>query len=175
MKEVEVTESGLRFRGSFELECFDKGGNLKWREETSNLITNQGLNHALNVELDAATQITTWYCCLVETNTTPALTMTYAVPAYTESTAYTQATRPEYVEAASTAQSTTNSANKAVYTINAIKTMYGASLVGGGSAASTKGDTTGGGTLLCYALFGTARSVISGDTVNLTYTVNASN
>jgi len=167
------TQSGLRIGGTFHIECFDKDGNIKWVEDTHNLITNQGLNHILNVVLDAATQITAWYCALVETDTAAAAGMTYAVPVYTETTTYAPGTRPEYVEAASTAQSTTNSASKAVFTMNATKTLYGAALVGGGSAATTKGNTAGGGTLLCYAKFTASRAVVDTDVCNLTYTLSA--
>jgi len=166
------TKSGAKFRGEFVTECY-RDGKLIWLDKTHNIITNQGLDHILNTELHAGTAITTWYCTLVETNTTPAATMTYAVPTYTESTAYDETTRPEYVEAASSSQSVTNSASKAVFTISATKTMYGASLVGGGTAASTKADTAGGGTLLCYALFSASRAVVDNDVINLTYTVSA--
>ena len=99
--------------------------------------------------------------------------MTYASPSYTETTSYDEGTRPAYNEAAASSQSTTNSANKAVFTISATKTMYGASLVGGGTNPTGKGDTTSGGTLLCYGKFGTSRAVIDSDVVNFTYTVTS--
>ncbi len=165
-------KEGIHLRGVFKWECYRKG-KLLWTDTFHNIITNEGLNHILNVELHAATQITTWYCCLVETNTAAAAAMTYAVPVYTESTAYDEATRPAYVEAESTAKSTTNSANKATFTISATKTMYGAAIVGGGSAATTKGDAAGGGTLFCYALASPSRSVVDNDIINLTYTITA--
>lgn len=164
-----------KFKGEFWIECFDRHGNLKWWDKSSNIITNEGLDAILNIMLHASTQITTWYCCLIETNTTPVAGMTYAVPAYTESTAYDEATRPAYVEAAASSQSITNSANKATFTMDATKTIYGASLVGGGSAASTKADTAGGGTLLCYSLFSSSRPVVDDDVINLTYALSASN
>lgn len=169
---MKSAKSGSKFKGEFIAECYRKG-ELIWREKTHNLITDEGLNHILNVVLHAATQITTWYCCLVETDTTPAAGQTYASPTYTESTSYDETTRPEYVEANSTAKSTTNSANKAAFTISATKTMYGASLVGGGTAPTTKGNTAGGGTLLCYAKFSSSRAVVDNDVVNLTYTVTS--
>lgn len=162
-----------KFGGIFEIECFDKSGKFKWIEEIHNLVTNEGLDHILNAVLHGSTQITAWYCALFETDTTILATHTYAVPGYTESTAYAEATRPAYNEAASSSQSVTNSANKAAFTINATKTMYGAAIVGGGTAATTKADTAGGGTLLCAAKFSVSRSVISGDTINLTYTISA--
>src|SRR4030042_1779466 len=146
-----------KLKGRFQVECFRKG-KLIWKEDVHNLVTNEGLDAILNIMLHGATQITTWYCTLVETNTTPAAAMTYGTPSYTESTAYDEATRPAYNEAAASSQAITNSANKAVFTISGTKTMYGASIVGGGSAATTKGNTAGGGTLLCFALFTSSRA-----------------
>jgi hypothetical protein len=144
-----------------------------WEDQAHNLVTNEGLNKLLDVMLHGATQITPWYCVISETNTTPAAGMTYASPSFTETTAYDEATRPEYNEAAASSQSITNLANKAQFTVNATKTLYGAGLVGGGSAPSTKGNTAGGGALLCYALFASSRSVADDDIVNLTYTISA--
>lgn len=158
-----------KLRGRFHVECFDKHGNLKWVEDTSNMVTNQGLDALLNIMFHAATQITTWYCALVESDTAPAAGMTYATPTYTECTAYDELTRPEYKEAASSSQSITNAANVAVFTISGTKTLYGAALVGGGSAPSTKGNTAGGGTLFCYSKFTASRNAVDDDVLNLTY------
>jgi hypothetical protein len=135
--------------------------------EGHNLITTEGLNRLQDVMFHGTTQTATWYCCLVETDTAPAAAMTYDVPVYTESTSYDEATRPEYNEAASAAGVTTNSANKAVFTISATKTMYGASLV----SINTKGDHTGGANnvLYCYAKFTASRAVVDNDVINLTY------
>jgi len=101
----------------------------QWRE--GNICTAEGLNALLNIMFHAATQLTTWYVLIFETDTTPADGTTYATPVWTESTAYDEATRPEYVEAAASAKNITNSASKAVFTISATKTIYGAALVGG--------------------------------------------
>ncbi len=166
--------SKVGFRGVFDVECYEKrGGKLLWREKFSNLLTDEGINSVLNVHLHGATQITVWYCVVFENDFTPDGDETYAVPGYTETTAYTEGTRPEYVEAASVAKSTTNTANKAVFTMNATKTLYGAALVGGGAAATTKGNTAGGGTLFAAGRFSSAQPVVSGNVVNLTYTVTA--
>jgi len=146
---------------------------LKWTERVHNIVTDEGLDSVLDVYLHAATQITTWYCCMSESDTAAAANLTYAVPGYTETEAYDEATRPAYNEAASSSQSITNSANKAVFTMNATKTLYGASLVGGGTDGNTKGDAAGGGTLFCYSKFGSSRGVVDDDVVNLTYTVGA--
>jgi len=165
--------SGAKFKGIFDIEIKDKLGNLLSRSRAENIITDEGLNKLLNIMLHAATQITTWYCVIFEDNYTPLSTNTYAVPGYTEWTAFDEATRPEYVEAESTAKSTTNSANKAVFTANATKTLYGASLVGGGTDPTVKGNTAGGGVLLCAGKFAASQPVVDDNVVDLTYTVTA--
>lgn len=165
--------NGIRIGGVFDLVCLGPDGREKWRERAHNIVTNEGLNHILDAVLHGATQITTWYVAPVESNTSPAAGLTYATPTFTESTAYDEANRVAYNEAAAASQSITNSANPASFSINATKTIYGAALVGGGSAPTTKGDTAGGGTLLCYALLTASKSVASGDTLNITYTLSA--
>jgi hypothetical protein len=137
--------------------------------EDHNLVVNEGLNHILNVEFNGLTQVTTWYLGIFEGNYTPVSSVTAATiaAASTECTAYAAATRPEYVEATSTAQSTTNSASRASFVFNATKTIYGAFLV----STSTKSGTSGA--LFSAARFGSSKSVTSGDELLLTYTFNA--
>jgi hypothetical protein len=163
----------IKLGGVFEVECRRPDGSLAWRERVHNMLTLQGRNAVLDVMLHGATQITTWYCALVESNTEPASGMTYATPVFTECTAYDEATRPEYNEAAASNGITTNSANKAVATMNASKTLHGVALVGGGTAGSTKGDAAGGGTLLCYAKFASSQAVQDDYVVSTTYTISA--
>jgi hypothetical protein len=162
-------------RAKWNIECFTKDGKLKWAEyERRNLVTNQGKNANLNIMFHGATQIATWYFVLFENDYTPLVADTYAVPGYTETTAYTEATRPEFVESASTAQSLDNSASKATFTFNATKTIYGGGLVGGGTAATTKGNVAGGGTLYSAAKFAESKSVVSTDILKVWVTLTAS-
>jgi hypothetical protein len=138
--------------------------------EDKNLVVNEGLNSLLDIYFHGATQITTWYVGVFEANYTPVATVTAATitSAATESTAYDETTRVEYNEAAASAQSITNSANKATFTFNATKTIYGAFLV----SASAKSATTG--TLFSAAAFSSAKSVVDNDQLLLTYTFTAS-
>lgn len=167
--------SGEKYRGHILLELFNNEKEMKLigRTECHNLVVSEGLDASLDIMFHGSTQITTWYCVIAETNTTPAAGMTYAVPVFTEWAAYDEATRPAYNEAASSGQSITNSANKAELTANAAKTLYGAGLVGGGSAATTKSNTAGGGTLFNFGLFASSQAVQSGNVVNLTITITA--
>jgi roadblock/LC7 domain-containing protein len=161
-------KSGLKFTGKFKATCFDKDGNFKWEVESHNLVVNEGLDHALDSIFHNDT-VATWYVAIYEDNYTPAAGDTYAVPGYTECTAYSQGTRPEFVEAAASGQLLSNSANRAVFSITASKWIYGASLV----SVSTKGDTAGGGVLWCASLFTNAKKVDNGDTLEVTYTLSS--
>jgi len=159
----------IKLGGIFEVVCIDINGEEKWREEVGNLVTNEGLNHILDAVIHAATPTDPWYVALFEDDYTPLAGDTYASPGYTESTAYSQVSRPEYEEAAPSGQSITNSANPASFSINATKTIYGASIVGG----SNKGDVASGEVLLCAAKFSSSKAVENGDTLNVTYTLSA--
>jgi len=135
-----------------------------------NKIVNEGLNDLLQTYLGNGTQIPTWYVGIFEGNYTPVAGDAAASIATnsTESIAYDEATRPEWVDAAAAAQSISNTASKAVFTINATKTIYGALLV----STSTKAGAVG--KLFSASRFATSRSVVAADQLLITYTVQAS-
>jgi hypothetical protein len=142
------------------------------QERLHNLVPLEGRQHILSVIGNAGTQITTWYVLIFEGNYTPVSgdTMATFPASATECTAYTAATRPEWVEAAPSAGVITNSASKAEFTANATKTVYGAAL----SSSSVKGGTSG--TLLSAGRFATSKTVDSGDVLRVTgnLTLNSS-
>ena len=147
-----------------------RGGELLDRWTEHNRVTDEGLEHLLDVAFSDATQITDWYVAIFEDDHTPAYGDTYAVPGYTESTAYDEATRPAWTEAGVEAgdvagKKISNSAAKASFTINATKTIYGGALVGGGTAANTKADAAGGGTLYCASAFSSGSKAVEDDDV----------
>lgn len=172
----EVTEDGLflpaqkvLLGGAFKADIIHPDGEVDYGSWGCNIIVDEGLHHALDVILHGEVQVNPWYIGLFEANYMPVATDTAANIATnaTESTAYNEATRVEYNEAAAASKVTTNSTNKAQFTINATKTMYGAFLV----SNSTKQGTTG--TLLSAAQFSTARSVVANDILEVTYSVAA--
>ena len=150
-----------------------RGDDMLSKTQDHNICTDEGLDALLDIMFHGSTQITTWYVAIFESDTTPAAGTTYAVPVYTESTAYTEAARVAYNEAAASSKVTTNSANKATFTMNATKTIYGAALVGGGTDATDNTDVAGGGTLYCAAEFSAPKSVESGDVLKITVTITA--
>jgi len=144
----------------------------KWTE--TNICTDEGLNKLLDVCFSAATQITDWYVLIYNTNTTPTAAMTYSTPLFTESTHYSEANRPEWQDGGVASKSVDNSANKASFTMSTAETIYGAALVGGGSAASTKGDTAGGGVIYNVSDFSAgSKTVASDDVLKVTVTLQA--
>lgn len=166
----DLVKSGFGLDGTFVVECYRKG-KLIWTEKIHNVCTAEGIEAMLDIMFHAATQITTWYLEIYETDTAGADGLTYAVPTYTPCTSYDEATRPVFNEAAASSKAITNSANKGVFTISATKTIYGVSLVGGGSAPTTKGNTAGGGTLFSAGKFSASKACEDDDVLNVTYTL----
>lgn len=141
----------------------------KWEEK--NLVVDEGLNSLLDTYLngDGTAKITAWYVALFEGNYTPTAGLTAAnfTATATESTAYDEATRQLWVDAGASAKQITNSANKATFTMNASKTIYGAALL----SASAKSSTAG--VLFAASRFSVSRAVVDNDQLLITYTVTA--
>lgn len=167
---------GAKATGKYTVECFDKDGNLKWVAETPNLVVNVGLQYMAGSALTATSQITTWYLGLYGSGATnsPSAGDTMATHGgWTEVTDYSEANRPTATLAAATNANpsvVTNSASKAVFTINGTTVVGGAFL----TSNNTKGGSTG--TLFSAADFSAPgdRSVVSGDILNVTYTFSLS-
>jgi hypothetical protein len=175
---VAGTRSGEQMQalGHFTVQCFDKDGKLKWETENHNLVVNTGLQYMAGTALTSVSQITTWYLGLygAGASNTPAAGDTMSSHAgWTEVTAYSQSTRPTCTFATATTANpsvATNSASVAVFSINGSTTVGGAFL----TSNNTKGGTTG--TLFSAADFQSPgdRTVVSGDTLNVTYTLSLS-
>ena len=144
--------------------------------EEPNIMCDAGINYVMDAAFSGLSPISSWYLVTFEDDYTPLATNTYASPGYTECTAITEATRPAWSEAGVASKIITNSASKATFTYNATKTIYGGALVGGGSAPSTKGDTAGGGVLICSSQFTTGnKPVVDTDILKVTVTITGSN
>jgi hypothetical protein len=161
-------------KGVYTMQCFDKDGNLKWEAECPNLVVNVGLQDMNNKYFLGSAYTATWYIGLYGSGATnsPAAGDTMASHAgWTEVVPYSQATRPACTFGTPTTANpsvATNSASPAVYSINATSTVGGAFLV----SDNTKSGSTG--TLYSASDFTSPgdRSVVSGDTLNVTYTLS---
>ena len=160
--------------GQFNFECIGADGKVKWTDTVPNLVVNAGLAYMAGSSLTSVTQITTWYIGLygAGASNTPAAADTMSSHAgWTEVVPYSNATRVActFVTATTANPSVaTNSASPAAYTINATSTVGGAFLTSG----SAKSGTTG--TLFSASDFTSPgdRAVVSGDTLNVTYTLS---
>lgn len=156
------------------IEAVDREGNIIWTESNvPNVMTDEALNYWLNLMFNAGTQISAWYIIPFSSNYSPLSSNTYAVPGFTEYVSYGETNRQAFTSSTSTSKTLSNSASPAAFSITESVTVYGAALVGGGTAASTKGDVGGGGKLLSSAKFATSQILTSGITLRITATVTA--
>jgi len=161
-------------KGVYKIQCHDKDGNLKWEDEAPNLVVNEGLQDMNAKYFTGTTYTAAWYLGLYGSGATnsPAAGNTMASHGtWTEVTAYSQATRPACTFGTPTTANpsvATNSASPASFSINGTTTVGGAFL----TSNNTKGGTTG--TLYSAADFSAPgdRSVVSGDTLSVTYTLS---
>lgn len=166
-----MSNEKVKAGGVFTVQCFDKDGNLKWEHAEHNLVVNVGLKDMNEKYFTGSGYTAAWYLGLygAAASNNPAAGDTMASHAgWTEVTAYSQSTRPQAIFGTATTADPSvisNAASVAVYSINGTAVVGGAFL----TSDNTKGGTTG--TLFSAADFQAPgdRSVVSGDTLNVTY------
>jgi hypothetical protein len=134
-----------------------------------NIIPTEGLNHLLSILVAGGTQVNPWYVALFSGNVTPGASYTAAnfTSNATEFTGYSETTRVAYVDGTIAAGAVDNDASRAEFTMTTSATIYGGALL----SASAKSSTSG--TLLAAARFSASRAVVSGDTLQVKYTLSA--
>lgn len=162
--------AGVRWGGVFEVECRDPQGRLKWRETAPNIVTNAGLNYALDAALSAGTPVTTWYVGLTAATPTVAAGDTMGSHGgWTEFTAYDEAARQTWTDGGVSSQSVSNTASKAEFTVSTNSSSIGGAFL---TSDSTKSGSTG--TLYAVVAFtGGNKAADDGDTLSVTYTFTA--
>lgn len=156
---MDVNKLGIQ--GKFYAEHW-RDGVLLHKEEFKNTWMLSALDYLLNVMFHAAAATPTWYVGLF-TNAS-VLTSWQTTANLTEFTGYIGQRKQWQTDPAS-GQSITNTA-VAQFAVNATATVRGAFLCKGSSGAQD---------LCCASLFATARDVLAGDILNITYTVSAAN
>lgn len=160
-----------RAGGVYRVECVGADGKVKWVEEAHNLVVNQGLQDMVAAYLDAATQTTVWYLGLITgpgSGTTIAAGDTLVTHGgWTEFTNYTGNRKTATFGTATTADPSVidNSASPASFSI----TGAGGTVAGAFLASVATGTS---GILFSASDFQSPgdRVVVSGDTLNVTYT-----
>ena len=164
--------------GVFVFEAYDKDGNLKWRDEAKNLTTNTG-RQDMNAKYFSGTSYTAaWYIGLVNNSPTPVYSVTDTMSdintggVWTETTDYSGSNRATANFGNATALDPSVIANTvasggtvASFSITGTVTIDGAFLT------NTQDNSTYTGILFSVAAFESPgdRSVVNGDTLNVTY------
>lgn len=165
-----ATKNGVAGGGVFTVQCFDKDGNLKWEEKNHNLVVNEGLDDMNTKYFTGSSYTAAWYIGLV---TGPGAGNTYAAG-------------DTLASHAGWSEDSNYSGNRKAVTFGTATTADPSVIDNSGSPSSFSitGTTTVGGAFLCSVATGTAgvlfsvssfqspgdRSVVSGDTLNVTYT-----
>jgi hypothetical protein len=151
--------------GSFKVVCRAEDGTVRWEDDLSNLVVTVGKNDLLNQYFRGSSYNAAFFVGLKTAGSISAAD-TMSSKSWTEVTDYSNATRPAFTAAVPSGGSTDNSASPAVFNINGTATVGGCFI----TTNNTKGGTTG--TLFSATDFATARSVLSGDTLTVTYTIS---
>ena len=162
--------SGARAGGVFHVECFDKDGNLKWKTSEHNLVVNEGLQDMNTQYFKGSTYTAALYLGLITgpgSGTTFAAADTLASHAWTEYTDYSGARKAVTFGTATTADPSviSNSAAPSSFTISG-----GGGVIAGAFLCTVSSGTSG--VLFSESDFQSPgdRTVVSGDTLNVTYT-----
>ena len=158
-----MDRDSIKISGYVLAECYGPDGSLKWRDEGPNLVVDGGINFILDTALSGTAQDTTFFIGLKDTGT---VLSTWTLASLTEITAIYTGNRPAWTED-NTAddESVSNSAFPASFSITGTDTVFGAFLA--------TVDTGTAGTLIAAKDFAASQAVNSGDTLNVTYTINA--
>lgn len=154
--------------GVYTVECVGADGQVKWSETFHNLVTTVGKNDLLDKYLSGSSYTAAWYLGLVNGSSSPTYDAADTMSSHagwTEITAYSEATRPAPSFNAASGGSKSSSAT--AFSISGTATVAGAFL----TSNSTKSGTSG----ILYSagnFSGGSRSVVSGDTLNVTYTAS---
>jgi hypothetical protein len=158
----------IDFNNPIKVQVFDKHGNLKFEEELHNGIVDEGIEYLLDAGFNGGTQDTTHYIGLVDNSGFSAFADADTMASHagwSESTAYSEATRPAWNPDAAASRAVTNSTT-VDFTMNATATIKGIFV----TSNNTKSGTTG--TLWSTAAFASNASVVSSDVLKVTYTVS---
>jgi len=165
-------QEGIHLRGRWAVECRRSDGTLRWRETIENLVVNQGLDEILNATLAAQTQHTAWFVGLLASSPSPLPGWTKTEVGAADFVNYDEATLPAWTpNGASSGQSVSNSASKAVFTIS-----VDSSTIGGAYLASTNTKAVESGSAIIYAagaFTGGDKNADDNDTLSVTATFTA--
>lgn len=150
-------------RVTFYFVCTDADGNVRWTETVRNTVTTAGKTDIVDKYLKGSSYTAAWYMLLKGSGTISASDTLASHAGWTEITAYS-GSRPSITWGSTSSGSNTSSG--VAFSINGTATVAGAGICTAASGTS--------GVLYNVANFGTARDVLSGDTLTVTMTISVS-
>lgn len=164
-------ESTFRLGFTYDVECYDAHGNLRWRDRAKNIIPTVGLNDILNCYYGAGSQSTTWYLGMVDNSGFTAFNATDTLSSHsgwTENTNTSNSSRGTWTPGAASAASISNGT-----AVTIPMNPSGTCTIKGFFLANN--NTLGGtsGLLSSEAALGTPQLCNNGDTLKVTMTNNA--
>lgn len=155
-------------RGMYLVEHRNKAGKLIGVYRVPNGIVDEGMEMILDTMFFAGSQSSTWYIGLVDNSGFTAFADADTMSSHagwSESTVYSQATRPQWTVGAASSRQSTN-ASTVDFSINGSATLKGIFITDNNVKSGTSGN------LWSTAAFSSTVSVSSGDTLKITYTVS---
>ena len=161
--------------GTFIFEARDKDGNVKWTAEAKNLTTNQGRQDMNTKYFTGTTYTAAWFIGLVNNSPTPSYSVSDTMASHAgwvETTDYSGSNRAT----ANFGTATTADPSVIANTVASGGTVASFSITGtvtidGAFLSATQDNSTNTGVLFSVAAFEAPgdRSVVNGDTLNVTY------
>ena len=141
---------------------------IRWSDTFHNIVVSTGLIHILDITFAGGTAVNPWYTGLLSATPTISSNDQLSTMDSSESSNYSEATRPIFVDVRS-GVSVTNSAGKSTFTVNKDASTFGGAFL---ASSNAKMGTTG--ILLCGAAFtGGDKTGDSGDVLSVQYTFTA--
>jgi hypothetical protein len=163
--------------GQYTVECFGKDGKLKWKEVIDNVVCTIGKNLMLDTALEGSTYTVVGpYMGLISSVSWSAVNATDTMASHAGWTEAGSTNAPTFAARIIAAWSAASAGAKALssslsFTMTGNGTLEGCFIVYGTGAVATLMSTAG--TLLSAGVFsGGARAVLSGDTVNVSYSLS---
>ena len=168
---------GINLSSLYHFECFDNEGNLKWEEYEKNIVVNEGLQYVLDIAFKDGDKSTSWFCGLK----VGAATLAIATDTLSNHGGWDEALLNTYTVGGNTTrapvnwgsintthQRLDNSSSKCIFDIVTGDEVHGALLCDNNGVTNL---TTG---MLYGAVnFANPRTVVTGDQLQVTITVQA--
>jgi hypothetical protein len=167
-----VIEENIGATGSYSVECYDAEGNLKWSDTIKNLVVTVGKNDLLDKYFAGSSYTAAWYMGLVDNTSFSAYAAGDTLASHAgwlEFLSYTGTNRTTVAWNAASAGS--KASTTTAFNINGSGTVLGALMC----TTQAKNTASNGGAGILYSagsFTGGARTVASGDVLNVTYTAS---